>query len=54
MAKKQKQSKTLKIERPEHAKLSAKESLKRLEEFSKRKEQFVAAARKGKGQGVSA
>jgi hypothetical protein len=54
MAKKQKPSKSLKIERPEHAKLSAKESLKRLEEFTKRKEQFVAAVRKGKGRGISA
>jgi len=44
MAKTQKQAKGLLAERPERGKLSAKESLKRLEEFSKRKEHFVAAA----------
>jgi hypothetical protein len=36
-------------QRPERAKLSAKESLKRMEEFPKRKDQFVASIRKGKG-----
>jgi len=40
--------------RPKRTKLSAKESLKRLQDFSKRKEQFVAAVRKGKDRGVSA
>jgi hypothetical protein len=34
--------------RPERVRLSAKESLKRLREFPKRKEHFIAAIRKGK------
>jgi hypothetical protein len=54
MAKKQKPAENLRVKRPERAKLSAKESLKRLQEFPKRKEQFVAAIRKGKGRGLSA
>ncbi len=49
-----KQGKDLKAERPERAKLSAKESLKRLRAFAKRKEQFVATVRKGTHRGVSA
>ncbi len=40
--------KELKIIRPPRVKLSAKESLKRTQEFDKRKEQFVAAIRKSK------
>jgi hypothetical protein len=36
------------------AKLTAEESLKRLQEFAKRKEQFIASVRKGKDRGVSA
>ena len=36
------------------AKLSAEESLKRMEEFPERKEQFVAAVRKGKNRSVPA
>jgi hypothetical protein len=54
MAKKQKRSESLEVKRPGRAKLSAKESLRRLQEFAKRKEQLVAAVRKGKGPGVSA
>ena len=54
MAKGKKQDKGLSTERTERAKLSAKESLKRLQEFAKRKEHFVAAVRKGKDRGVSA
>lgn len=54
MAKKQKQSKDLKAERPERVRLSAEESLKRLQEFPERKELLVAAVRKGKDRGVSA
>jgi hypothetical protein len=38
----------LKIERPPRLKLSVKESLKRTQEFEKRKEQFIATVRKGK------
>src|SRR5207247_6222909 len=41
--KKQQKISELKIERPKRANLSAKESLKRMREFSKRKEKFVAA-----------
>lgn len=38
-----------KIERPEPAKLSAQEALKRMQEFAaQRKENFVAAVRKSK------
>jgi len=54
MAKKRRKSKDHNAERPKRTKLSADESLKRLQEFAKRREQFVAAVRKGKDQGVSA
>jgi hypothetical protein len=40
--------KEVKIERPEPAKLSAEESIKRTKEFSKRKEKFIATVREGK------
>src|SRR5207249_4095501 len=53
VAKKQKEIRETKIERPKRARLSAKESLKRMEEFGKRKEQFIAAVRKNKNRGVS-
>jgi hypothetical protein len=36
----------IETERPERAKLSAQESLKRMEEFEKRKEKFIATVRK--------
>jgi hypothetical protein len=48
MAKRLKDLKEVKIERPPKVKLSAKESLKRTQEFDKREEQFIAAVRKGK------
>lgn len=48
MARRLKDLKELKIERPPRIKLSPKESLKRTKDFDKRKEQFVAAVRKGK------
>ena len=48
MAKRLKDLKEVKIERPLRIKLSAKESLKRTQEFDKRREQFVATVRKGK------
>jgi hypothetical protein len=54
MAKGKKQVKGLPAERAERAKLTAEESLKRLQEFARRKEHFIAAIRKGKDQGVSA
>lgn len=44
----------LKIERPKRAKLSREETLKRAEDFPKRKEQFIASVRKGKNRGLSA
>ncbi len=48
MTKKEKVVKEVKIERPERAKLSAEESLKRMKEFDKRKEKFIATIRQGK------
>lgn len=54
MAKKSKPTKPLKFERPKRARLSAEESLKRMEAFSKRKERFIAAIREGKDRGLSA
>ena len=41
MAKKREKIKGVKIERPKRAKLSAKESLKRLQEFAQRNQRFV-------------
>jgi len=41
-------------QRPQRVKLSPQESLKRMEDFPKRKEQFIASIRKGKNRGVSA
>ncbi|MGI8669949.1 MAG: hypothetical protein ACR2J3_08925 [Aridibacter sp.] len=46
MTKKAKVIKKVKIERPERAKLSAEESLKRMNDFDKRKEKMIAAIRK--------
>jgi len=43
MTKKAKVIKEIKPERPERMKLSAEESLKRMKDFSKRKEKFIAA-----------
>jgi hypothetical protein len=54
MAKKRRQINELRVERPRRAKLSAEESLKRMQEFAKRKGAFIAAVRKGKDRGVSA
>lgn len=48
MAKRLKDIKDIKIERPQRAKLTAKESLKRMQEFAKRKEKFIATVREGK------
>lgn len=48
MARRLKDLKELKIERPPRLKLSAEESLKRMQDFEKRKEQFIATVRKGK------
>jgi hypothetical protein len=49
MGKRLKDIKVIKIERPQRAKLSSEESLKRTQEFDKRKERFIASIRKGKG-----
>jgi len=48
MARNLRELKEAKSERAPRVKLSAKESLKRTQEFDKRKEQFIAAVRKGK------
>ena len=50
--KKLKAVKELKVERPPRITVSEKEALKRMKEFSKRKEQFLATARTGKGRSV--
>lgn len=52
MAKKRNQN--VESARPKRRRLSAKESLKRMQEFAKRKEQFIATVRKDKDRGVSA
>lgn len=50
MAAKKLEIKEFKVERPQPAKLSAEEALKRVQEFAaQRKEQLVAAVRKSKG-----
>jgi hypothetical protein len=53
MAKK-KAAKTLKPSRAERLRLTEEESLKRMQDFPKRREQFIAAIRKSKNRGVSA
>jgi hypothetical protein len=50
--KRAKDIKELKVERPLRAKVSEKEALKRMKDFSKRKEQFLATARTGKSRSV--
>lgn len=47
-----KSKKKLKTPRPPRAVISAEETLKRMREFSKRKEQFLATARTGKSRSV--
>ena len=54
MAKGKKRGRNALTERAERTKLTPEESLKRLQEFPKRKEFFVASVRKGKDRGVSA
>jgi hypothetical protein len=48
VAKKKVQAEAIKKERPKRLKLSAEESLKRMQDFDKRKEAFIAALRKSK------
>jgi hypothetical protein len=54
MAKRKKGSGSIPAGQAKRAKISAEESLKRMEEFPERKEQFVAAVRKGKNRSVPA
>jgi hypothetical protein len=53
MAKKTEEIEEIRTERPRRAKLSAEESLQRMKDFPKRKEEFVAAVRKGKDRSIS-
>jgi hypothetical protein len=46
--KKLRSSKEIRVKRPRRAKLSEKEALKRMKEFARRKEQFLATARTSK------
>jgi len=48
MAKRKQRVKSRPAERPERAKVTAEEALKRMADFPKRKEQFIASVRKGK------
>jgi hypothetical protein len=54
MAKGKKQVKALSANAKDRVKLTAEESLKRMQEFDKRKEEFVATVRKGTDRSVSA
>jgi hypothetical protein len=45
---KNQQPSAVKVERPKRAKLTEEETLKRMESFESRKEQFIASVRKGK------
>jgi hypothetical protein len=47
MAKKPEESKTPKKQRRQRVKVSAKEALKRMQAFGKRREKFIAAVREG-------
>jgi hypothetical protein len=42
----------VKVQRPKRAKLTAEESLRRMEDFPERKEQIVAAIRKSKDRSI--
>ncbi|MCI0486593.1 MAG: hypothetical protein L0229_08330 [Blastocatellia bacterium] len=50
--KKLKEVEEIKVERPPRAVVSEKEALKRMKEFSKRKERFLATARTGKSRNI--
>jgi hypothetical protein len=47
MAKKPEESKVAKMKRRQRVKVSAREALKRLQAFGKRREKFIAAVREG-------
>lgn len=53
MSEKAKQTKNGKPKRSDRLKLTAEESLKRMEEFPKRRESIIAAVRKNKSRSVS-
>ena len=48
LMKKLKTSREIKVERPRRAIVTEKDALKRMKEFAKRKERFLATARTGK------
>lgn len=48
MAKKPNEVREIKVQRPKRARLSEAETLRRMESFDERKEQFIASVRKGK------
>jgi hypothetical protein len=50
--KSEKSIKAQKSARPPRVQITEKEALKRMKEFSKRKEQFLATARTGKGRSL--
>ncbi|MDX6559152.1 MAG: hypothetical protein QOF72_2201 [Blastocatellia bacterium] len=50
--KREKSIKDMGTERPRRAVVSEKEALKRMKDFSKRKEQFLATARTGKSRSL--
>jgi hypothetical protein len=54
MPKKATGAKKLKMQHPSRLKLTAEESLRRMKQFSKRKEKFIATIREGKNRSVSA
>jgi hypothetical protein len=54
MAKRRKKKTETKKWRPDRVKLTAEETLKRMEDFPKRREAFIAAIGKGTRRGVSA
>ena len=52
MSEKLEEVQEVKVQRSKRVKLTAEESLKRMEAFPERKEQIVAAVRKSKSRGV--
>lgn len=54
MAKRKRRGENAPPARARRVRLTAEESLKRMEAFPARKERFVAAVRKGKDRGISA
>ena len=53
MAEKLEELQEVKVQRPKRVKMTAQESLRRMETLPERKEQIVAAVRKSKSRGVS-